>query len=394
MLVVGDLGRKHVKIKGLAGKSSLFSFFGRVLDRTEPREFVRADGEKGYVATILLGDETGTCRVVLWDEKAGAALDVANGEVLEVIGRHSGKSMSEIHALALRKASCEVACAVPPAGSGPFSLSAEPVDLEVAVLSVRPPRPFNRKDGTTGTMAEMLVGDSQGTARVVAWDAGLLDGIFPGSSVSITGAKPNLRDGGRAFSIDDKCKVTVLTTRIDVPFTPLVSVSDQGTYSVQGEVKETREPRSFTSRSGAASWVRNITITDGSEDLRVVLWGEHALAPLSPGDRIEVYHAQGRPSRFSGIELSAGGNSILRVPQEKAVPVVFCGMIIKNSGCTFIDNGRERYIADTALPEWTLARITGTLAGNRIIVEHEEPVIITADEISGQLEQFLSALDK
>ena len=77
MLVVGELGRQHVKIRALSGKSSLFSFFAKVVDKTEPREFDRSDGEKGWVATLLLGDETGTARVVLWDEKAGAALEIA-----------------------------------------------------------------------------------------------------------------------------------------------------------------------------------------------------------------------------------------------------------------------------------------------------------------------------
>ena len=86
MLVVGELGRQHVKIRGLAGKSSLFSFFGKVIDKTEPKEFDRKDGEKGWVATLLTGDETGTTRVVLWDEKAGAAVDI----VAETCWRSSG----------------------------------------------------------------------------------------------------------------------------------------------------------------------------------------------------------------------------------------------------------------------------------------------------------------
>ena len=42
--------------------------------------------------------------VVLWDEKAGAALEIMPGDVLEIIGRTRGKTR-EIYALALRKAS-------------------------------------------------------------------------------------------------------------------------------------------------------------------------------------------------------------------------------------------------------------------------------------------------
>jgi replication factor A1 len=44
MMVVGELGREHVKIKGLSAKSRLFAFFGKVVDKTEPKEFHRADG--------------------------------------------------------------------------------------------------------------------------------------------------------------------------------------------------------------------------------------------------------------------------------------------------------------------------------------------------------------
>ena len=72
LLVVRDLGREHVKIKELASKASLFSFFGKVTAKSEPRQFDRSDGEKGLVATITAGDESGETRLVLWDEKAMA----------------------------------------------------------------------------------------------------------------------------------------------------------------------------------------------------------------------------------------------------------------------------------------------------------------------------------
>ena len=264
MMVVGELGREHVKIKGLSAKSSLFSFFGKVVDKTDPKEFDRADGEKGWVATILLGDETGTTRVVLWDQKAGAVLDTAIGEVLEVIGRHPGKSTKEIYALALRKASCEISCAVP---TGSVNLTNEPVELDVLLLAAEPPRTFTKRDGSTGEMVEAIVGDAGGTARLVAWSPELLAEISPGTTVHITNAKPNSRAEGRNYSLDEKSTVTIADHPITVPFAPLSSVSDQGVYSVQGEVKQLQQPRSFTTKAGTASWVRNVLISNGSDEL-------------------------------------------------------------------------------------------------------------------------------
>jgi replication factor A1 len=389
MMVVGELGREHVKIKGLAAKSSLFSFFGKVIDKTEPKEFDRADGEKGWVATLLLGDETGTTRVVLWDEKAGAALDTAVGDVLEVIGRHPGKSTHEIYALALRKAGCEITCAMP-AGAG--NLSNEPVELDAVLLSVEPPRTFTKRDGTTGEMAEVVIGDTDGTARLVAWVPELLAGLSAGMTVHITNAKPNNRSEGRNYSIDDKSTVTVTDTVVTVPFTPLHSVADQGIYSVKGTIKQVQQPRSFTTRNGTTSWVRNITIHDTDDEQKVVLWGETALIPVSPGDQVEVYHATAKPGRFGGIELGAGRGSVFRVPKEIIHPISFSGTVIAGPGCFFIDNGSERYLIEGTFTHGSEIRVTGLLSGSRIIPEQVEQVALDAESVLRNVRQFQDEL--
>ena len=306
MLVVGELGRQHVKIRGLAGKSSLFSFFGKVIDKTEPKEFDRKDGEKGWVATLLLGDETGTTRVVLWDEKAGAAVDIAVGDVLEIIGRHPEKS-TEIYALALRKAGCEISCALPANGTAVESLSTEPVDLDAILIAREEPRTFNRRDGTSGEMMEAVIGDTRGTARVIAWVPDLFANILPGTSVHITGAKPDGRSRGRAYSLDEKSSVEVTDQVFTVPFTPLCSVSEEGIYSITGDVKEVKEPRSFTTRNGSVSWVRNIVVSDGKDEVKVVLWGEKALLPLLPGTRLKSTMPPPNPVVTGGLSLVSDG---------------------------------------------------------------------------------------
>nr|WP_321351296.1 nucleic acid-binding protein [uncultured Methanoregula sp.] len=388
MMVVGELGREHVKIKGLSAKSSLFSFFGKVVDKTDPKEFNRADGEKGWVATLLLGDETGTTRVVLWDQKAGAVLDTAIGEVLEVIGRHPGKSTKEIYALALRKASCEISCAIPAKGS----LADDPVDLDLLLVSKEPPRSFTKKDGSTGELVEAIFGDASGTARIVSWVPELLAEIPAGTTVHITNAKPNNRSEGRNYSLDEKSTVSITERSIEVAFAPLSSVSDQGIYSVTGEVKQLQQPRSFTTKAGSASWVRNIIISDGRDDLKIVLWGENALVPVHTGDRVEIYHASAKPGRFGGIELGVGKGSAFRVPCEECAPLVFSGTIIAGPGCFFIDNGVERYLVEGSFAHGAEVRITGTRSGSRILPEHTEPVVLEPAALLEEIRKFRSGL--
>jgi replication factor A1 len=392
MLVVGALGRQHVKVRELSGKSSLFCFFAKVVDKTDPKEFTRKDGEKGWVATLLVGDETGTTRIVLWDEKAGAVLEIALGDVLEIIGRHPGKNMREIYALALRKATCEIACTATAAGNG-SGLSTDPVDLDVILIGADAPRTFTHRDRTTGEMQECVIGDATGTARLVAWAPDLLRDIPPGSVIHITGAKPDRRSEGRGYSIDESGTVCLSDGIVTVPFAPLASVSDNGYYSICGEVKTVQEPRSFTSRAGAVSWVRNIRIGEGEEDQKVVLWGEKALVPVHPGDRVEIYHAAAKPGRFGGIELGVGRGSIFRVPHEEKLAITFTGTMIPGNGCMFIDNGIERYLIDGEFPAGSEMRITGVLSGSRIIPDTAEPAEKNPEEVAGRLAALFQRLD-
>jgi replication factor A1 len=390
MMVVGELGREHVKIKGLSAKSSLFTFFGKIIEKTEPKEFDRADGEKGWVATLILGDETGTTRVVLWDQKAGAVLDTEIGEVLEVIGRHPSKNMKEIYALALRKVSCDITCNVTAAGG----LSDEPVALDAILLAIESPRTFTKRDGSTGEMVEAVIGDAQGTARLVAWAPDLLSGLSTGTTVHITNAKPSGRGDGRDYSLDNKSTVAVTELEIIIPFTPLGKVSDTGCFSVKGEIKQLQPPRSFTTKNKTASWVRNILIHDGSDEIRIALWGENALISLKPGDSIEIYNATAKPGRFGGIEIGVGRGSVLRVPREEIHPIIFTGTIIEGPGGMFIDNGSECYLIDGSFTHGSEMTVTGTCSGSRILPELVEPVTLRAEDLLTGIQRFREMLQE
>lgn len=380
MLVVGDLGRAHVKIKGVSGKSSLFSFFGKVLDKNEIKEFVRADGERGAVATLLLGDDTGTVRVVLWDERAGAVEEINIDDVLEIIGRHSGKNSKEIYALVLRKANCQIECKITP--NGIERLNTESIDLDVRILFVEEPRVYVRQDGTSGEMVEAVVGDKSGTARIVAWVPSLFRNLFPGTSVHITSAKPNERGEGRTYSIDEKSSITTIEQEIEIPFTPISAIIEGNIYSVQGTVKRVQKPRSFKSRDGSPSWVRNIVITDEKDDLHIVIWGGKALSTIQNGEHVKLFHGIAKKRRFGGIELQAGRGSALVLPEAQSSEVIVYGTVIIHQGIKCIDNGHKcYYLEESDLPLWHEVRVEGMVSGDKIQITNWEPIHISSDSI-------------
>jgi replication factor A1 len=216
--------------------------------------------------------------------------------------------------------------------------------------------------------------------------------IPPGASVHITGAKPDGRSRGRAYSLDEKSSVAVTDQAISIPFAPLSSVSDEGIYSITGEIKEVKEPRSFTTRGGSVSWVRNIVVSDGKDDVKVVLWGEKALLPVVPGDTVKVYHAAAKPGRYGGIELGVGRGSSFHVPEEESRPIIFEGTILTGQGCTFIDNGTERYLISGNFPHGGELRVKGLLSGNRIIPESTQPVDLRPENLLTELREFIEEL--
>jgi replication factor A1 len=87
-----------------------------------------------------------------------------------------------------------------------------------------------------------------------------------------------------------------------------------------------------------------------------------------------------------------GRGSSICVPKEESLPIIFEGTIIAGQGCTFIDNGRQRYLIDQDLPHGAEIQVTGVLSGNRIIVENTQTVEIKAETLLVQIHGFIEEL--
>ncbi len=80
--------QQTTKIKDIAAGMSNVSFFGKVTGIGDIREFKTDKGE-GKVASIFLGDETGTIRMSLWNEKTEALSKIKKGDILEIMGAYT-----------------------------------------------------------------------------------------------------------------------------------------------------------------------------------------------------------------------------------------------------------------------------------------------------------------
>ncbi len=80
--------QQTTKIKDIVAGMSNVSFFGKITGIGDVREFKTDKGE-GKVASIFLGDETGTIRMSLWNEKTEALKKIQKGDILEITGAYT-----------------------------------------------------------------------------------------------------------------------------------------------------------------------------------------------------------------------------------------------------------------------------------------------------------------
>ncbi|MDD1724902.1 MAG: OB-fold nucleic acid binding domain-containing protein [Methanospirillum sp.] len=389
LLVVKDLGRSHVKIRGLRGRSSLFCFYAKIIACSGAKEFDRPSGEKGLVARLTVADETGQIDLVFWDEQAAALEETFEiGDVVEVIGRH-GKNLREIMPLNLRKTCVDIDCVT----EVRERKEPERIHSTLLVLNLSPPRQFTRRDGTAGEMVSGLIGDTAGTARLLCWETTLLAGISPGMAVSVTDALVRDGDfGGREIILDEESTLSPAEEVPDIPMTPLAMVLPEQTVSIRGRITRINPPKPFSRRDGTRSWVRNLQISDENTEIALVLWDEEAKRSLLAGETIILYHAFAKTGRSGDTEVSLGkGGALFLVPGD-GEQVRMEGVILHLPEGIVLTNREGSWLVETALPHGSRVRITGTVSGRRLCSESETLLEYDLNVIKSRLDAFISSL--
>ena len=325
MLVVEDFGRSHVKIGDIPkATAAVVSFFGKILSIEGPREFTR-EGEStpGLVASLVLGDPTGTTKTTLWDEQAAAVSELAVDSVVEVIAKpRFGKK--EVSFVALRESSVEIVETKKPPTS---EVLANP--FVVTVLHISPVREIERRNGTISYLQEYLVGDESGTTRLSTWSPENFSDVDVGTTVSISGVSRKEDDGIVEYQALDTAVVTPHPTHVPVLTIDAGDVEEGQCPVVTGTVVSVSEVRTFINRRNTESKVRNIKIQGEDGDvLAVSLWKDEAEKLILLGDAVEIINAVAKPSRFSGLELSVGHGSVIRVLSEEEEPAELSGRVV------------------------------------------------------------------
>lgn len=387
MLVVRDAGRSHVRVEDLATAATLVCFFARVVQVFPPRSITRPDGEEGTVAAILAGDETGLVRVSLWGEKAEGIREIQPGDVLEIVGR-SKKGGSEITALAMREASCEISCdAAPPATGEGGAIEGQVIHLHH--------RAFTRRDGTPGEMAVVILATDAGIVRLVCWEPALIAGVNSGDAIRIEGAVPRPTEAGVEFSIGAGGVISPGEATFDVTLDDPGDLREGETRSVRGTVVHVQLPHSFTTRRGEQSWVRNLVLAGSRGEVGVVLWGDDALVHIVPGDEMEIYLGSVRAGRFGGLEIHVGRSAAFSITRlEAAGPVEAVGTVVPLPTGPVLDTGTRTFLLPDPYPPGAEVRVTGTVDRGTLAPDRVEWAVPDPAALTDRLHRLIGRLER
>ncbi len=175
---------------------------GRVLLVKMPQTFQRPTG-KGQRAWLLIGDKTGTIKVVLWNQKAEIAREVKVGHTVRVLHGYVRQSMDggvELHVG--QRGSLQIISSddeesgFPPARDflkkiGDVTLLSKHVNVEGTVRNLNPVSTFQKRDGAQGKVLNANIEDDTGRISVVFWDqkAEEMDKLEEGDKVVLMNVK-------------------------------------------------------------------------------------------------------------------------------------------------------------------------------------------------------------
>lgn len=192
-IIAGELGINlleeiveipRLKMENVIPGMSSVDIVGKLTRLFECRTFQRKDGTEGMMASGIISDDTSSLRIVFWDDKARLVEggEVKEGDIIRIREGYTKESMNgdaELHvggrSMVIVNPKDVDASAFPRSESAAKKISElkdgmQAVDVVAKVLRVYEPREFGREDGSTGRVANLIVADDTGRARLVLWD--------------------------------------------------------------------------------------------------------------------------------------------------------------------------------------------------------------------------------
>jgi replication factor A1 len=351
MIVARELGvdlhqispKARQRIEDITEATRSIALTAKIINIGIVRTFSRKDGGgEGKVASIMVSDETGSIRVVLWDDLTNAVSEdiISVDDVIQVRGAYVKKGLGDALELNLGRMGQvrvledyeieDLGIDFTDSSTGDQKISDLKDGLFNVSLKVKVQRVFRlstftrQKDDSEGKVLSIVGADETGTVRLVFWDdkASEMENADEGEVILLRGVNTRLnRDGtevevhiGRAASIerDLKEKIEAIeTVQSGGGSEPLgmKGLTDLTTgmwdVDIEGKVVTVYDEKAFTTKDGRDGRVRNVLLADESGSTRVTFWNEDVdkIEKIKDGDVLKILHGYVKEGFRGGVEF-------------------------------------------------------------------------------------------
>jgi replication factor A1 len=319
-----DVVASSQKIKDVKDGMGDLNLIGKVLEVSEIRTFQRKDGTSGKVGSLLLGDATGTIRVTLWDEKTEFLNQIEYGDTVELVNAYarenafSQKVELQVGSRSIiRKSEKKIEYEEKFTPIADISADMNDINVSGRVLDIGEIRTFEKKDGSTGRVGNLLLGDSTGKIRLTLWNekTDFLDEIDFDETIEVLHAYSRENAFNQQVELNLGSRGIIKKSEKEIEyrekFTDIADIVPGESYSVQGKVSEIGELREFEREDGTENVVANLQLKDETGSIRLTLWGEQAyvIEDLDIDSEIQIINAYAKYGLNEEIELSVGNRS-------------------------------------------------------------------------------------
>ena len=335
----------EITIKNLVSGLNDVTITGRIIAIYPVQAFSRNDGTQGKVARLVLADETGDLKLVLWDDKTSLAEngEIKQGQILKVLHAYVRESFNGKLELHLgRKGELETS----PKGidENRYPYTSEPMDKIAAlkpeqrktniigwVTQAFPASEFTRKDGTNGKVRRLRLKDETGETTIVLWNekADELTAVNEGDKLSIIGARIKTQLDGRieihvenATQVKREAGQTAPNASVAEAVCRIAELTEGGSFTVEATLATNPIVKEVVTQRGEAVLVASFNLTDQTGTIGVSLWRKHAelARNWATGTRIRMTGAYVKKGFSSPLELtSRTATSIQVVPKPESV---------------------------------------------------------------------------
>ncbi len=303
---------------------------GRLIAVSEVRTF---EGEKpGKYATMMIADNDGILRVVLWNDKANL---VESGELnigqtvrlLHGYTREDRYGKVELHLGGKSKVEVE-----PPEKTseypavekyttkiGSLNNASGTVHLSGIVKGVSGLTTFPRAGDVDGKVMRVTLADDSGQVTAVIWSekAVELETVKANSRLLLINARvKEAQNGGFEVHVDSNTYINVQTAELQL--TQIDKLSENQTVNVQGIVASAPQSKEVTTSKGESVKLTVFTLKDNSGAVQVTAWRQHSedLKALKEGDELLLENVFAKKGYGDKIELSTRSGTLISIKSK------------------------------------------------------------------------------